>query len=199
MTCIMYFFSALEKDRQHFCWNQVHCPPTRPWHFRTRQVPFVKGVCWVSGHPPLQAGSHHPALANSCLPGMGPQFPKSSDYLRETWNLEFFFFMWNVPIFKKLARLFLKTLCRPTKHVCGLPVCYFCLKATSLFSVSLYLSFINSLPGKAMESFLAIGFGTLEICGMSLTFGALLWPPLAGVLASVPAWDSPMALFSLHP
>lgn len=132
---------------------------------------------------------------------MGPQFPKSSDSLRETWNLEFFFFffMWNVPIFKKLARLFLKTLCRPTKHVCGLPVCYFCLKATSLFSVSLYLSFINALPGMAMESFLAIGFGTLEICGMSLTFGALLWPPLPGALASVPAWDSPMALFSLHP
>lgn len=33
-------------------------------------------------------------------------------------------------------------LCRPTKQVCGLPVCYFCLKAKSLFSHWILLSFL---------------------------------------------------------
>lgn len=48
----------------------------------------------------------------------------------ETWTL-----MWNVPIFKKLTlKVIFKMLCRPTKHLSGLPVCYFCLKARSLFS-----------------------------------------------------------------
>lgn len=94
--------------------------------------------------------------------------------------------MWNVPIFKKLAQLFLKHYVGQQNN-CGLPVCYFCLKATSLFSHCFLLPFLCKHTSWHRHWELShIEVSTPVIPGMSLTFGALLPSPPARALALSP-------------
>lgn len=89
--------------------------------------------------------------------------------------------MWNVPIFKKLAQLFLKHYIGQQNMSVGCQFVTFVLKQDHCsLIVFFYLSFANALSGIVSESFIAIEFSNHVICNMSLTFGALLCLLLAG-------------------
>lgn len=92
----------------------------------------------ASEHPPLQRDSYPPGPGNPCLPGMWAQIFQTLGFFKRNLKPEFFCEM--SLFLKKSSSVIFKTVCRPTQHVCGLPVCYFRLQARSLFSHHVLLS-----------------------------------------------------------
>lgn len=102
--------------------------------------------------------------------------------------------MGNGPVFCEAGSAIFKTLCRPTKHVCRLPVCYFCLETSSLFSPCLLLSLLCKLTVLShailVEGFTATNPGILT-CSLPVTFALAHDAQPAGPLSSFScAWES---------
>lgn len=129
----------------------------------------MNNVSRISEHPPLQWGSWHLDPANSCLPRIGPNFQTFWLFKR---NLKPGHFIWNVPIFKKLAQLFLKHYVGQQNMSVGCQFVTLVLKQDHCsLNVSHYLAFANTLPGTAVERFSTLEFSNPGICSMSLNLG----------------------------
>lgn len=134
---------------------------------------------WVNTHPSGGATVTQPQPASA-------QVSNSSDFLREPWNLDF-----NVPIFKKLAQLFLKHYVGQQNKSVGCQFVTFVLKQEHCsFTVSFCPSQTHfpESPWSALSPLQCVTY---------------LWgspvPSASWDHGSLPAWDSLATMFALHP
>lgn len=143
---------------------------------------------WVNTHPSRGATGTQPQPASA-------QVSNSSDSLRERGNLDF-----NVPIFKKLAQLFLKHYVGQQNRSVGCQFVTFVLKQDHC---SFTVSFCPSQTHFPESPWRALSPLSLAPQGSALQCVTYLWgspvPSASWDHASLPAWDSLAAMFALHP